>query len=155
GLAELLDLALEAGDLAEAAELVGKIRRVEGEDGALWRVGQAGDLPHRARRGDTKALGAAQMPASGILARRGDWGAGPYLRAEIAELKGDLGAAVADYRRAVDLGCARPALARRLVGLLYQRQESDQIDRVVQVFQDRGVSLEDLTFVTALSALRK
>ena len=151
----LYDLALEANDPAEAGELVKQIRRVEGEEGTHWRYGQAFYLISLARRGDTKGLETAQTLASEIIARRGDWWGGPLLRGEIAELKGDLDAAVADYLRAVELGSSKPSLARRLVGLLNQRQEFDQIDRVVQTFRDRGVALEDLTSVMALNAIRK
>jgi predicted Zn-dependent protease len=152
----LFDLALEADDPAEAVEVLDKIRRVEGEDGTLWRYGQAVGLINRARRGDTQALGLAQTLVSEILARRGDyWWGGPLLRGEIAELNGDLGSAAADYRRAFELGNSQPALVRRLVGLLDQRQEFDQIDRVVQTLQDRGVAPQNLTAITAITAIRK
>jgi predicted Zn-dependent protease len=152
---ELYDLALEANDLKEASEVATSMHRVEGEEGTHWRYGQALYLISLARRGDTKGLETAQALASEIAARRGDWWGGPLLRAEIAELRGDLDAAVADYLRAVELGSSQPSLARRLVGLLTQRQEFDQVDRVVQTFRDRGVALEDLTSVMALNAIRK
>ena len=151
----LFDLALEAGDPAEAGELVAKIRRVEGEEGTLWRYGQVLYLISLARRGDTIGLDTAETLVSEIVARRGDWWGGPFLRGEIAELKGDLDAATSDYLRAIELGNSKPSLARRLVGLLNQRQEFDQIDRVVQILQDRGVTLEELTGVSALNAIRK
>jgi tetratricopeptide (TPR) repeat protein len=151
----LFDLALEAGDSAAAAELVGKLRQVEGEEGTLWRFGQVLSLIDQARRGGTQGLGHAQELVSEILARRGDWWGGPYLKAELAELDGDLGTAIPLYLRAIELGNARPALARRLVGLLFQRQEFDQIDRVVQLLRDRGLADHDLTSATALGALRR
>jgi tetratricopeptide (TPR) repeat protein len=152
----LFDLALEAGDPAEAAELVGQIRRVEGEEGTFWRYGQVVCLLDRARRGDPQGLGIAQTLVSEIFARRGDywWGA-PFLRGELAELNGDLGAAIPDYLRSIELGNVRPHLVRRLVGLLDQRQEFDQIDRLVQLLRDRGVASGDLTSVTAVNAIRK
>ena len=151
----LYDLALEANDLAEAGGLVAQIRRVEGEEGTHWRYGQALYLITLARRGDTKGLQLAQTLVSEIVARRGDWWGGPVLRGEIAEIKGDLDAATSDYLRAIELGNSKPSLARRLVGLLNQRQEFDQIDRVVQILEDRGVTLEELTVVQALNAIRK
>jgi tetratricopeptide (TPR) repeat protein len=151
----LFDLVLEANDLAEASELVGKIRQVEGEEGTRWRYGRAVCLINSARRGDTKGLSTAQTLVSEILARRGDWWGGPFLRGELAELRGDVDAAIPDFLRSIELGNSKPELARRLVGLLYQHQEFDQIDRVVQILQDRGVALEDLTSITALNAIRK
>jgi tetratricopeptide (TPR) repeat protein len=93
--------------------------------------------------------------ASEILSKRADWWGGPLLQGELAELRGELDTAIADYFRAIELGNSQPNVARRLVGLLNQRQEFDQIDRVVQMLQDRGVALEDLTSVSAWSAIRK
>ena len=116
----LYDLALEADDPAEAGQLVNEIRRIEGEEGIHWRYGQAVYLINLARRGDAKALETAR-PASEIVARRGDWWGGPLLHGEIAEVQGNLDAAVADYLRAIELGNTKPSLARRLVGLLNQR----------------------------------
>jgi tetratricopeptide (TPR) repeat protein len=151
----LLDLAVEADDPAEVAELVGQIRRVEGEDGTLWRFGEAVALIHQTRRGKSQLPGIVPTRVAEILARRRDWWGGPLLSGELAELSGDLGAATAGYLRAVELGNSQPNLIRRLVGLLNQRQEFDQIDHVVQILQERGIALEDLASLAALSALRK
>src|SRR5262249_20726323 len=143
----------------EAGELLAKIRHIEGEDGVLWRYGQAVTLIHRARRGDTKGLALAQTLVSEILAHRGTfgwgWWGGPLLQGELAELKGELDAAIRSYLRAVELGSSQPGLARRLIGLLNQRQEFDQIDHVLQILQNRGVVPEDLTSLIALNAIRK
>jgi tetratricopeptide (TPR) repeat protein len=171
----LFDLAIEADDPKEAASMVGQIRGVEGEDGALWRYGQAVRLIHDARRPDTamtshpgsgttptrprttntQALATAETLVPEIIARRGNWWGGPFLRGEIAEFKGDLNAAIAHYVCALELGDTRPGMVRRLVAMLEQRQDFNQIDRVVQILQDRGVALDNLTSLVALTAIRK
>jgi tetratricopeptide (TPR) repeat protein len=149
------DLAIKADDLAEASELVEKFRRVEGQEGTLWRYAQASCLIHLARRGETKGLSTAQTLVSEILARRGDWWGGPFLRGELAELNGDLSAAIPDLIRSIELGNRHRETAGHVVDLLYQRQEFDQIDRLVQMLQDRGMAPEELTSISALNALQK
>jgi tetratricopeptide (TPR) repeat protein len=151
----LFDLALKADDQTEAAELVGKIRRVEGEEGPVWRYAQAVCLINQLRRGDRAGLGTAQTLVSEILAKRGDWWGGPLLRGELAELRGDLDAAIPDFIRSVELGNSKPETASHLLDLLNQRQDFDQIDRLAQMLQDRSVVVEDLTFIAAMNAIRK
>jgi tetratricopeptide (TPR) repeat protein len=150
----LFDMTLEADDRTEAADLLGKIRRVEGEEGTLWRYGQAVYLMNVARRDKTVGLDTAYTLASEILSRRPEWWGGPFLQGAIAELKGDLDTAIVEYLHSLELGNSQPSLARRLVGLLNQRQDFDRINRVLQAFQERGVALEDLAALAASSAIQ-
>ena len=52
-------------------------------------------------------------------------------------------------------GTLSPRLARRLVGLLNQNSQFDQIDRVVKILSDRGMAAGDLTISTAINAIRQ
>ena len=90
-----------------------------------------------------------------ILELRGDWWGGWSLRGRLAELAGKPEDAVRDYLRAIDLGAMQPELARRLVALLYQLKQFDQIDQVVQKLTERGMALDELKLATALNALRR
>ena len=139
------DLALAANDETETGELVENIRKGEGEQGTNWRFVQALDLINRARRGDSTTLEAAQSLASEIASRRADWWAAPLLNAQIAELQNRPEQALTGYMKAVKLGNAQPAVIRRLLGLLYERNQFDEIDQRSQLLRDRGIALPELT----------
>jgi len=151
-LAALLELALQAGDHADTQDLVAKIRAIEGDRGTLWRFGQATYFLDQARRGATRDLEAARKLAAEIADRRPDWWGSSVL---LAELEGHTDDAIEDYTRAIERGNTQPALARRLVGLLNQKEEFDQVDRVVKPLSDRGLATGELTIATALSAIRQ
>ena len=149
------DLALAANDEAEASEMVENIRKAEGEQGTNWRFVQASYLIDRARRGDSTTLETAHSLASEIASRRADWWAAPLLDAQIAELRHRPDEALAGFLRAVELGNGQPPVIRRLTGLLYQRNQFDEIDRVTQLLRERGIAPEELTIVNAINAIRK
>jgi tetratricopeptide (TPR) repeat protein len=157
---ELFDLPLEAGDLPGAAELVDKtelvdkMRRSEGEDGTLWRYVQARYLIELAPHGDTEGLETARSLVAEIVAKRGDWWAGPLLQGMLAERRGEVDAAIADYLHSIELGCLQRSMARALLALLIQKQEFGQTDRVVQIFRERGVDLGKPIIVAVLNAIR-
>ncbi|MGP0065145.1 MAG: tetratricopeptide repeat protein [Isosphaeraceae bacterium] len=151
----LFDLAMQAGDDTDAQDLVARIRKIEGERGTLWRFGQASYLLEQARRGGTKDLDIPRGLAEEVATGRPDWWGNSVLLAEIAELEGKTDEAIKQYFRAIELGNTQPALARRLVGLLNQNSQFDQIDRVVKILSDRGVAAADLTISTALNAIRQ
>ena len=154
----LFDLALAAGDRKAAAELVEEIRLAEGEPGTSWRFVQASLLLDRARRADRQGLEEARTLAEEISRQRPNWWVGPTLNGEIAELSGSLDQAIDHYLRALELGNVQPLFARRLVGLLSQRdQPSDRekIDHVTQVLRGQGEALAEITIAKALDAIRR
>src|SRR5271157_1657947 len=154
-LAALLELALQAGDHADTQDLVAKIRAIEGDRGTHWRFGQASYFLDQARRGATRDLEAARKLAAEIADRRPDWWGRSVLLAELAELEGHTDDAIEDYTRAIERGNTKLVLARRLVGLLNQKEKFDQVDRVVKILSDRGLDTGELTIATALSAIRQ
>jgi len=139
----------------ETRKLVENIRKAEGEQGTNWRFVQASYLIDRARRGDSTTLETAHSLASEIASRRADWWAAPLLDAQIAELRHRPDEALAGFLRAVELGNGQPPVIQRLTGLLYQRNQFDEIDRVTQLLRERGVAPEELTIVNAINAIRK
>ncbi len=148
------ELALAANDAAETRELVENIRKGEGEQGTSWRLAHALYLIDQARRGDSTTVEAARTLASEIAARRADWWGAPLLNAQIAELQNRPEQALTGYMEAVKLGNAQPAVIRRLVGLLYERNQFDEIHQVARLLRDRGIALPELTVVEAINALR-
>ena len=115
-----------------------KIRAIEGENGSIWRFGQAAYFLDQARRGVTKDLEAARSWLPRSPTGGPDWWGSSVLLAELAELEGHTDDAIENYTRAIERGNTQPALARRLVGLLNQKEEFDQVDRVVRILSDRG-----------------
>ena len=90
-----------------------------------------------------------------ISERQADWWAGPSLIGELAELAGSPDQAIDYYLRAVELGNVQPRFARRLVGLLNERNRFKEIDRVAQVLREQGVALDEITMIKAIDAIRK
>ena len=151
----LFELAKEAGDHADAATIVEDVHKIEGDNGTFWRFARAALLIDNARRSGSQNLDEARALAAEICERQPDWWVGPSLNGEIADIAGSIDQAIDFYVRAVELGNVQPSLARRLVGLISQRNRPDEIDRVTRVFRDRGVPLDDITIVKALAAIRR
>ena len=151
----LFDLAIEAGDRDAAADLVSEIRKIEGDKGTSWRFAQAVLLIDKVRRGVSHDLEEARVLAAEISERRPDWWAGPSLNGELAELAGSPDLAIEHYLRAVELGNVQPSFARRLVGLLNQRNRFNDIDRVAKVLREQGIALDEITLIKAVDAIRK
>ena len=95
------------------------------------------------------------MLAAEISERQPDWWAGPTLNGELAELAGSPDQAIEYYLHAVELGNVQPSFARRLVGLLNQRNRFNEIDHLAQVLREQGVALNEITIIKAVEAIRK
>ena len=132
-----------------------EIRKIEGDKGTSWRFAQAALLIDKVRRGVSHDLEEARVLAAEISERRPDWWAGPTLNGELAELAGSPDLAIEHYLRAVELGNVQPSFARRLVGLLNQRNRFNEIDHVAQVLGEQGVALDEITLIKAIDAIRK
>ena len=154
-LSRRLDLAVQAGDHADALELAARLRAIEGERGTLWRFGRASVLLDRARRGAARELDAPRALAAEIAAIRPEWWGSPILLAEIAELEGRTDEAVKNYTRAIELGNNDPSLARRLAALLDQKGEIGPLDRVARILSNRGESAADVDDRGGPGAIRR
>ena len=151
----MFDLAIEAGDRGPAADLVSQIRKIEGDKGTHWRFAQAALVIDTVRRGASRDLAEARVLAAEISERQPDWWAGPTLKGELAELAGSPDQAIEYYLHAVELGNVQPSFARRLVGLLNQRNRFKDIDHLAQVLREQGIALNEITFIKAVEAIRK
>jgi tetratricopeptide (TPR) repeat protein len=155
--ARLLDLALQAGDRADEAAVrtaVERLRRIEGEDGAQWRVGEVARRLLLPRQGDARQFDEARLILAEVDKRRPEWVRVPLLEAEIAEQQGDTGRAIDGYLRAVDRGERRPAVVRRLVELLNARRRFTDAERVVRKLSEDAPLSGTLAQLTAEMALR-
>lgn len=154
-LSRLCDLAIDAGDSAEARRIVDRLRQGEGEDGTLWRYALVCVLIDEARRGETKALDQEVPQLIGEIAiRRGDWWGVSALKARAAEARDRLQDAVTYYLEAIKRGNNQLGMAHHTLALLYRMQRYDLVDTVVRTLASRGVEPEDLKLATVLNALR-
>jgi tetratricopeptide (TPR) repeat protein len=150
----LLDAAAQCRDDETAARVVADVRRLEGEDGAGWRCGEAARLVVRAGRGDKSGLDRARTLLTEAAARRPEWARVALLQAEVAELDSDAAKAADDYQKAFDLGDRRHEVALRLLGLLARRGRWEDADRVARKWQEQAVPHGALARLAAEAALR-
>ncbi len=134
----LIDLALQSGHEADLERLLADVRRIEGEDGAQWRLGEAARLLLRARQGDRQGLIRARAYLAEAARRRPDWARIPLMEAVVDELDGNQERAIQDYQRAQDLGDRQPAVARRLAQLLYERRRYGEADRALHGLENQA-----------------
>jgi tetratricopeptide (TPR) repeat protein len=129
---QLFDVATLVGDEATAAGQVDALRRLEGEDGALWRYGDALQKLRAARGGDAAALVAARRRLAEIAERRPNWVRRFILEGEIADLEGRTELAFDNYRKAIDGGERSRPVVRRAVQLLVAGRRADEARRLLQ-----------------------
>ncbi|WP_406695911.1 tetratricopeptide repeat protein [Singulisphaera sp. Ch08] len=153
----LFGLALQVGDQADHATLaraVERLRHIEGEDGVLWRVGEATLLIRQARQGDLKRLDQARLLLAEAAKRRPEWSQVPLLEAAIAEQEGSPERAIEAFMRAIDRGARQALVIRRTVELLNDQRRFAEADRVIQKLLDQGPAVGILGQLAAEKALR-
>ncbi len=158
-LRRLASAAIGTGDSAAFEEIVTLVRKIEGEEGTLWRYLEAVELIRQSGTAEpgkpAPARERASILAKEICDRRPNLWSGFLLRGQLAELENKPDEAVADYLRAIDRGGNEPELARRLVVLLGERQQFDQLDDVLEKLLERGVAPDELKLAVAVNDLRR
>src|SRR5207249_1534002 len=105
---------------------------IEGEDGSLWRYGEAALLIRQAQDGDTPDLDDARALLAEVARRRPAWSRVPLLEATLAEVTGDAEEAIKSYQAAIDRGERQPGIVRRVVHLLFERRRYVEADQVIR-----------------------
>ncbi|HTU19783.1 MAG TPA: tetratricopeptide repeat protein [Gemmataceae bacterium] len=125
------DLAMTAGDEAGVAAVLEDMKRIEGPDGTIWRYGQASHLIAQARKEQeaaarAPALNEAHELLLSVASRRPRWSRVSYSEAQIDDLRGKPDAALANYRRAIQLGERGSLAIQRTAELLnWKRRYSE------------------------------
>lgn len=147
-------LALQADDKPAQQRLLDEIRGIEGGQETFWRYCEALRLIGLARQGDKAVLDEARAHLDAVAARRPGWAAVHLAKAELEELKGNTEQAVAQYRKAIDLGERGPRAVRQLVQLLYKRQRFDEADQEIRKLQRQTQVSSDLMRLAADVSLK-
>jgi tetratricopeptide (TPR) repeat protein len=102
--AQLFDLFLNDNRDAEATGVIAELRRIEGEEGALWRAGEVSRGIWKAWRGDSTLLDSSRKRLGEIQKRRKDWGRAALLQGYLDDLGGRTSESMESLRRAIELG---------------------------------------------------
>jgi cellulose synthase operon protein C len=116
--------------------IVDDVRGIEGADGVAWRYCEASLLIFQAQNGDKTGLKDARALLGEVGKRRPGWSRPPLLEGEVERLDGDLDAAAAKYRQAIDLGDRRPEVLRVTAQLLASRRRYDEAKQVLDKVGD-------------------
>jgi tetratricopeptide (TPR) repeat protein len=148
----LFEQALTDGDGKVARELATELKRLESDNGILWRYAQAALLVRDAK-GDRQALAQARTNLEEVTRRQPGWSSAAVLQGRVAELEGDVDRALGHYLTAVDLGERQPRTVQRLVQFLYQRGKMLDADRALRKLEDDRPLGKDLARLGAEVAL--
>jgi predicted Zn-dependent protease len=141
---QMLELALLQKDDSQAQNVLSEIKRIEGDGGIDWSFGEAMRLI-RTGQGKTKdALEKARHLLTVAGAQRPNWHPIIQARAELDELQGRPEQAIANYRRAVDLGSRDPQAMKQLLVLLSQAQRFDEVEQLLARMQKQYGTTEEL-----------
>jgi tetratricopeptide (TPR) repeat protein len=128
----LFDVALQQDDEPAMRRLLEQVKTLDDPDGAVWRYGEAVRLLWLARKGKKDGLDQARTLLETATARRPTWAPALLARAELEELRGRPGEAIARYRQALDKGVRDPRVVRRLVQLLSSQQRYGEAEQVLR-----------------------
>ncbi len=152
-----VDVALHGGDPAALETALEAIAEIEGE-GPLWHFGRAALLVLQASAGtgddSDPAAAPAEEQARTLLAQaqehlaaarrlRPAWARLPALAAEIYELQGDSQLALEQHLQALARGERDPAAIRGVFAALYRRQRFAEVDRVLDLLENRRQPFSD------------
>jgi tetratricopeptide (TPR) repeat protein len=136
------ELAFEARDWKELAELEAPLRKAEGDNGISWRFYRAAHLAADPARAAKRDFAESEQLLAAVLKERPRWVQATMLLGQIAEARGDAAGAVAKYTDAIEAGDRRIASYERLIGLLYRTNQFAEAQQVLEKM-GRGVLASD------------
>jgi tetratricopeptide (TPR) repeat protein len=149
----LFDLALQASKDDVVQHLLEEMRRLEGPDGAWWRLGEAARLVTLAFKGDRTGLDQATRWIAEVAERRPGWPRALVVAAQIDDLRGRPEQALQKYQEAFTLGERQAEVVQRVVQLLYDLQRYQDADAVLRQVEQQSQPAEPLRQLAPLLAL--
>jgi cellulose synthase operon protein C len=149
----LFTLALQAGDDSALQRIVGELRKIEGDDGPLWRYGEGARLALLSRPDDVDALARARQLLAEAAKSRPSWGAVYFVEGQLEDKAGNTDAAIEKFLRAFDRGERNPSMAARLVQLLTEAHRHGEAQAVLRGLGDRVAQSGDLRRLAVATSL--
>lgn len=146
----LYDVAIMRKDKAAQKELVGEIRKLEGENGPNWKFVQARALLEQAttEEKDEKKKVELLSQAERLLAEsvkiRPNWSRALMGLGQVQDLLNKTADAITHYTRSIQLGESDPAMIRRAVMLLFQNRRYNEANDLLKLAQEGNLLNEDL-----------
>src|SRR5207248_366622 len=118
----LFDLAVLDGDAGRMRVIQGEVRKIEGDEGPLWRYMEAACQLQAWLAGEKRAdLELARQRLAEAAARRPGWSRVPLALGAVEEAEGNTDAAIEKYREAVRRGERDPQVVEKTAFLLLSR----------------------------------
>jgi tetratricopeptide (TPR) repeat protein len=146
---QLLEMALQDGDAAEAERLVGEVRRLEGAGGPLGSYGEAAYQTLLAGRGDKDAPAKARQALARAADQRPSWPRVPALEATLYELEGRKDKALEKYQEALGRGEGRLAVVQRVLQLLGEQHRYAEAQELIRKLPEPALARTGLGRVAA------
>ena len=146
----LLLLALESGDREGVRDAGESLRKIEGENGPLWRYAEAGGLLLKARAGEPADLGRADRLAAEAAERKPGWAPLYLLRAELASRADAPEQAAEAYLKAAEAGDRQPEVVQAAAALLARRGRDAEASKLIQ--ESRAASDDPRPTLTRMAA---
>jgi tetratricopeptide (TPR) repeat protein len=150
----LFDSAMAAGRENDMRAALEAVQKIEGDQGSLARYTQALHLIWQAeKKGETHRLEEARHILDRLASQRPSWPAVPLAKAEIERLQNRIESAIANYRKAIELGDRSARAVRPLVLMLYQAQRYAEANQEIQRLQ-KDLHTKELKQIAAMISLR-
>jgi tetratricopeptide (TPR) repeat protein len=133
----LLDRALQRGDLGKAKGLLAELRKLEGDAGKYWPLGQAALLIEESYGEPFKRL-AAREQLDALARPYPAWAPVSLLQARLEDLDGNYDRASGHFLRAVTLGPVPPRQFSRLIELLVLFKRYVEAEEVLSRVAEQG-----------------
>ncbi len=142
-LAQLAEMALATGKLAEVEQRETELGKLEGENGVFRRYYRAHRLLAEATGSEDERLLEASKLQAFIESQRPGWAKGYVLKGLLCDARGDSDQAMEAYREAVGLGERSPLVLRRLISRLLQTNRGDEADQYLTLMRGEALSISD------------
>ncbi|MFO0865931.1 MAG: tetratricopeptide repeat protein [Gemmataceae bacterium] len=139
----LFEIALAENRPDSAKTWIDELRRVEGQDGAMWRIANAGLAIQNAGE-DAKRLDDIRADLQRLQKGHADWSLVPVLLARIDEKQTKQEDAIGHYAKAVELGDRTSAVLGRLAKLLAERDRYQDAEQALRRLEQKGPLGRDL-----------
>ncbi len=150
----LFDLALQAGDDAAMDRILAEVQRIDGQQGPFQNYCAATRLIAKGRKNDPARLEEARVHLDAAAAQRPNWSTLLLAKGDLEELLNNPKQALANYRRALELGERHPRFVRRLVELLNREQQYTEAEQLIRTMQQQALLTPELQRVAVETLVR-